>query len=84
MDDTLKVLKKSLKKSKKVNDGTVVRFVALEKYTYAAVYVAGFWWITGNSGMFNGVRKFTYNEFMNDVLSDCTNIEVAVNWGMVS
>lgn len=77
-------LRKQLKKTKTVEDGTVIRFTSGGVYTYAAIFVANAWWITGEVAFFGG-RKFTNELFMKDVLgrSGVTNIQLATDWDTV-
>lgn len=77
-------LRKQLKRAKTVEDGTVIRFTAGGIYTYAAIFVANAWWITGEVAYF-GARKFTNEDFLKDVLgrSGVTDIQVATNWDTV-
>ncbi len=67
MDENAKALRKQIKKRQvQVDDGTVVTFVSQEanglRYTYAALYVADSWWLTGVADWFG--RRLTNEEFL--------------------
>ena len=89
INEDVKALRKALNKNKKFSEGTVVRFKSsnAEKYdrgwsdvayySYAALYVAGRWWLTGVAGYF-GKNVFTTEEFVEKVLSKNTTFDIEV------
>jgi hypothetical protein len=77
-----------MERTKRVEDGTVMRFksysLAMDReYTYAAIFIAGFWWLTGVSKFF-GTNKFSHAEWI-DLLTkgEVKDLEVAVVWEAV-
>lgn len=64
----------------KFADGTVIRYKAADRFTYALLKTGGKWWITG-SGAWYGKRTFDYDEVV-EILgrSDVTDIRVATAW----
>ena len=88
-------LRKSIKRAKGVEAGTVVRFeMCFEKsllrmeeakrYVYAAIWVAGRWWLTGDRGI-DGVRWYANEAFVEFLATDerVENVEVAVEFESV-
>lgn len=75
-----KHLRSRLRKKQRVADGTVVRF-NVGAYTYAALWVAGAWWISGTNPRGLG-GKMTDDEFT-DTLASCTSAAVATSWELV-
>lgn len=80
---SLESFKKTLAKARKtkVAEGTVVRWKS-NIYTYAGVYAAGTWWITG-TGRFYGKNCFTDEEFVDKVLAKAEIVEIATTWDEV-
>lgn len=85
MDVTEKI-RGDLKATTPVPDGTVIRFVSYstvmgQTYTYAAVFAAGRWWLSGVSQFF-GERKFTHSDFMRLLTThpSIREVEVATDW----
>lgn len=80
---SLEAFKKTLAKARKmkVAEGTVVKWKS-NIYTYAGVYAAGTWWITG-TGRFYGKNYFTDEEFINNVLMKADSVEIATTWDEV-
>ena len=82
-NESAKALRKVLSKnkSKKVADGSIVRFVSGGTYTYAALFVAGRWYLTGNGYYFGG-NVFTNEQFIESVLGGCDegSVEMAVEF----
>lgn len=78
-DETIKALSEDVSKSnrRKMKDGTVIRFRSSnDRYTYAAIYAGGRFWITG-TGTWYGGNVFDYEEFVERVLGTASKIEVA-------
>jgi len=79
--------KEIAKRTPKVEENTIVRFKSRGRngidYTYAALWVAGFWWITGVANYFGGT-KLTNERFL-EIVSDGTifGIEVADSFVIV-
>ena len=78
VNEAVEVLKEEFGKRRRVKDGTVIRFVMLDKYTYAAVYVAGKWYITG-TGKWWGTNIFEHDDFVK-AIGAATKMEVATEW----
>lgn len=78
-EEAAKYLKRRLKKKATVADGTVVRFQS-GAYTYAALFVAGYWWLTGTGRQYGA--RVTDEEFTN-ILASCTSAAVAGAWELV-
>ena len=76
-EDTLKTLTKA-RRAGKIENGSVVRFTN-GGFTYAAIYVASKWWITG-AGHWYGKTSFTHEDFTRDILSVCETVELASAW----
>lgn len=84
----LETLRAALASTPRFEEGTVVRWRFTPDsfppvtYTFAALYMAGYWWLTGSGRTYAGARKFTTQEFLRDVLADATtsSIEVADSW----
>lgn len=76
-------IRKDLKRVGRIEPGTVVKFVSGGEYTYAALFVAGNWWLTGSAGHFT--RTCSHAEFIERVLSgpDITDVQVATAWEFV-
>lgn len=80
-DNTMSVLREALRKSPTVEPGTVLRFsMDLSRYTYTALWIDGKWWF---SGVWQGQRRFTNDEFLTKVLPLVENLEVATRWEKV-
>ena len=81
---SLKELKKALKKSRKddFENGTVIRWVAAGRYTYAAIKTVAGWYTTSNNYMIEKI--VTYEELVEILTkSETSNVEVAVVWESV-
>lgn len=76
-NEAVAALRKELKGYRKVDDGTVVKFTTRSGYTYAALFVAGYWWVTGESSRLD--RKLAHNDFI-EMLSRQDSVEVALGW----
>lgn len=81
-EENILAMKEVLGQIKRVSEGSVIRFVSGGRYTYAAVYVGGKWWLTG-TGKWYGGNVFDYEEFFTDVLACATDIQVATDWSTV-
>lgn len=62
----------------KPNKGMVVSFTSGGKYTYAAVFADGLWYVTGG-GRYWGKDRFSHKAFM-EILSESTDVRVATQW----
>ena len=83
-----KVLRKQIEKRRvKVDEGTTVLFESHSPstgvtYTYAALYVAGWWWLTGVADWFG--RKLSNERFLTLVADGkITNVRVATEFESV-
>lgn len=81
--DAIKRLKKDLKAAVRdtFETGTVIRWLAAGRYTYAALKAGdGNWWLTGALG-FYGRSRLTYEELI-EVLNraDVTEVAVSESW----
>lgn len=92
--EATKVLRKELARARGVEEGTIVRFsrrkVIRDEMTlrdtnrvlylsYAAIFVAGKWFLTGTAGV--GARSYTNREFLELIADrDIYNVEVAVKF----
>ena len=63
---------------RKMKDGTVIRFTS-GRYTYAAIYTGGRFWITGTGAWYGG-NVFDYDDFVERVLGPSATIEVATEF----
>lgn len=88
MTDNAKVLRKQIEKRRvKVEEGTVVLFDSLNErtgvtYTYAALYIADAWWLTGVADWFG--RKVPNESFLSLVADGkITNVRVATEFEAV-
>jgi hypothetical protein len=64
--------------------GDVVKWMVAKKYTVAALYVAGRWWITGKGNFYEGRTDMTHQEFT-EILeyTDVSDIVVSSGWESV-
>lgn len=73
---------------KRIEEGTVMRFTSHSvqhdrDYTYAAIFVSGYWWLTGAARYF-GSEKFTHAQMIDLLTEDkVENLEVATAWELV-
>lgn len=88
MADNVKVLRKQIEKRQvQVDEGTVVLFDSSNDrtgitYTYAALYIADAWWLTGVADWFG--RKVLNDTFLNLVADGkITNARVATEFESV-
>lgn len=51
-------------------------------YTYAAMFVAGYWYLTGSTG-FYGDERLTNQQFSERVLTTARDVKVATGWESV-
>lgn len=80
-----KMLRKEMRRESTVlPEGTVLRFRYLGQYTFAALFVAGLWWLTGDATSF-GARRFKHRDFVQRVLTceQVSDIEIAEGWRVV-
>lgn len=80
-----KMLRKEMRRESTVlPEGTVLRFRYLGQYTFAALFVAGLWWLTGDATSF-GARRFKHRDFVQRVLTceQVSDIEIAEGWRAV-
>ncbi len=79
----VRALEKRIAKSAEFDTGTVIRFVSVSnagvRYTYAALYAAGRWWLTGKG--YYGATEFD-TDAMIRILNgeDVGKVEVAATW----
>lgn len=69
----------------RMQDGTVIKFLAAGRFKYAAIYIAAkrCWYLTGNNPVYGNV--IPHDEFMDNILLDenCSNVQVATEWESV-
>ena len=87
-------LRRDLDRAKGPEVGSVIRFDSVSpagyheceerRYTYAAVFVNGHWYVTGAHG-FSGEHSFTHGEFVAKVLAHegVQNIAIATDFEVV-
>lgn len=86
--DVAAKLKKDISKNEGVETGTIVRFTSYDnvtdrRFTYAAVYAAQFWWLTGEVNYY-GSKKLNHIDFMLILArEDVNDVEVAVAFDKV-
>lgn len=80
-NNNVAVLREAMNTYPSVAPGTVVRFTMDQRrYTYTALWVDRKWWL---SGVWQGQRRFTNEEFLTEVLVLAEDVEVATQWEKV-
>lgn len=79
----VKMLKKEVNREANIPEETVIKFISGDLYSYAAIWVAGYWWITGTANYF-GKNKFEHQEFMSLLnKSGITEVKIATDWELL-
>ena len=61
--------------------GDVVRWVVAGKYTFAALYTADRWWLTGKGAAYEGVTDMDHEQFSRILeFKDVSDIVVSSGW----
>lgn len=89
MNESVKTLRKQIKRQpEEVKPGTVLLFDSRNEatrvtYTYAALYIANKWWLTGAANYY-GTNAFTHQRFVELVATkEIHNVRVATEFESV-